>query len=95
MAAPHVAGLAALLISAAPDLAGRVDKLEELIQASAVRKTTSQNCYDILGGQIPNAVYGYGRIDAVAAVRLALAKIRLPLILNNAPSSSIDAIRVR
>lgn len=71
MAAPHVAGLVALLISASPDLAGDVDQLERAISASAVRKTTLQDCPGMPGDQIPNAAYGYGRIDAAAAVRFA------------------------
>ncbi|WP_374688357.1 S8 family serine peptidase, partial [Promineifilum sp.] len=68
MAAPHVAGLAALLISAEPALAGQVDELERIITTTAVRRTTTQGC----GGDGPkdtfNHTYGWGRIDAVAAV---------------------------
>lgn len=94
MAAPHVAGLAALLISAAPELAGQVDVVETYIKVTAARKTTSQSCPLMPGDQIPNAVYGHGRVDAVDAVRLALGpKIRLVVILNSAPLSSTDAMR--
>jgi len=70
MAGPHVAGLAALLISANPDLAGDVDRLERAIAISAVPKTVAQDCGGYPGNQIPNAVFGRGRIDAVAAWRL-------------------------
>jgi subtilisin family serine protease len=85
MAAPHVAGLAALLISASPELAGQVGKLELIITASAVPRTSDQDCSGLPGDQIPNAAYGYGRIDAVAAVRLALGpRFRFPLVLNDA-----------
>lgn len=65
MAAPHVAGLTALLISADPTLAGEVDDLEEIIQVMAVPKTTPQNCGTTPGSEIPNNTYGYGRIDAI------------------------------
>ncbi len=67
MAGPHVAGLVALLISADPQLAGQVDILENLINGSAVPRTTTQNCGGIPGTAIPNNTYGYGRIDALAA----------------------------
>jgi uncharacterized repeat protein (TIGR01451 family) len=65
MAAPHVAGLTALLISADPSLAGEVDELEEIIQVMAVPKTTTQDCGTTPGSQIPNNTFGYGRIDAI------------------------------
>ncbi|MBN2148943.1 MAG: S8 family serine peptidase [Anaerolineales bacterium] len=64
MAAPHVAGLAALLISAAPDLSGQVERLETLIEHSAVPITTTQGCGGDSVTDIPNHVYGWGRIDA-------------------------------
>ena len=48
MAAPHVAGLVALLISSQPSLAGHVDEIESLIELSAVPRTTSQNCGGVL-----------------------------------------------
>jgi len=67
MAAPHVAGLVGLLISANPALAGQVDMLETLIENSAVPRTTSQTCGGVPGSEIPNNTYGYGRIDALAA----------------------------
>lgn len=63
MAAPHVAGLAALLLSARPDLAGEVDQLEELIAQSAVPRTLSQICGGVPGDQVPNNTYGWGRVD--------------------------------
>jgi len=65
MAAPHVAGLAALLISADPALAGQVDALEALMTANSIHLTSAQDCGN-LGGDIPNNVYGWGRIDALA-----------------------------
>ena len=34
--------------------------------------TTTQNCGTIAGTQVPNNTYGYGRIDALAAVKRAL-----------------------
>lgn len=72
MAGPHVAGLAALLVSADPNLAGDVDALEMTITQSAIPKTTNENCGGIPGSQVPNNTYGYGRIDALGALNLVL-----------------------
>ena len=69
MAAPHVAGLVALLISAQPSLAGQVDQIEELITYSAVPRTTSQICGGVPGAQVPNNTYGWGRVDAWRALQ--------------------------
>jgi uncharacterized repeat protein (TIGR01451 family) len=69
MASPHVAGLVGLLIAADPSLAGNVDMLENVITTTAVPRTTTQICGGIPGSEIPNNTYGYGRIDALAAVQ--------------------------
>ena len=65
MAAPHVAGLVALLISAQPHLAGQVDQIETLIEKNALGLTSTQTC----GGTIPNNTFGWGRVDAWAALQ--------------------------
>jgi serine protease AprX len=72
MAGPHVAGLVALLISADPDLAGDVLRIEEIVMASAVGLTTAQGCGDDTPTSVPNNSFGWGRIDALAAVLEAL-----------------------
>ncbi len=71
MAGPHVAGVVALMISANPALAGKVDLIENIIESSAVAKISDQVCAGIQSNKIPNAVYGYGRVDALAAVKKA------------------------
>ena len=71
MAGPHVAGLVALIISANPGLAGNVDRIEDIIEQTAVRKTTNEGCGGDSPTQVPNNTYGWGRIDALAAVQLA------------------------
>jgi uncharacterized repeat protein (TIGR01451 family) len=77
MAGPHVAGLVALLISANPALAGQVDLLEEIIRDSSVPIGSTGSCGDT-AGQVPNNTFGWGRIDAWAAInaspRLAVVK---------------------
>jgi len=70
MAAPHVAGVIALLISARPGLAGHADLIEDLIEQSAIPRTTSQLCGGVPGSQIPNNTYGWGRVDAWNAVQM-------------------------
>ena len=72
MAGPHVAGLVALLVSANPRLAGLVNRLEDIIEQTAVKKTTSEGCGFDSPTAVPNNTYGWGRIDALAAILEAL-----------------------
>lgn len=65
MAAPHVAGMVTLLISAQPALGGQVDQIESLIEQTALH-IPSTECSS---SGFPNNLYGWGRIDALAAVR--------------------------
>ncbi len=65
MAAPHTAGLVALLISAQPCLRGHVDAIEQYIIDSSVPRTHSQTCGDVPGDEVPNNTYGWGAIRAV------------------------------
>jgi uncharacterized repeat protein (TIGR01451 family) len=67
MAAPHVAGLVGLLVSAQPALAGQVDAMETLIESTALPRTTTQGCGGDGSTDVPNNVYGWGRIDALSA----------------------------
>lgn len=80
MAGPHVAGLVALLISANPSLSGEVDLIEDIIEQTAVHLTTAQTCGGVPGTNIPNNTFGYGRIDALAAVEMALLTKYAPYI---------------
>ena len=65
MSGPHVAGLIALILSAAPCLHGDVDALEDYVKSTVVPLTSTQTCGAFPGTQVPNAVYGYGAIRAV------------------------------
>ncbi len=94
MAGPHVAGLVALVISANPALAGNVDRIEEIIEQSAAKKNTTEGCGGDTNQQVPNNTYGWGRIDALAAVNLALQGVDTSLVnyalttLGSIPSAS-------
>jgi uncharacterized repeat protein (TIGR01451 family) len=67
MASPHVAGAVTLLIALEPKMAGQVDQMEELLRKTAVPLTSAQSCGGVPGSQIPNNVFGWGRIDVKAA----------------------------
>ena len=61
-AAPHVAGLCALLLQANPNLAST--EIKNILTATASR--------DSMTGGAPDNYWGYGRADAIAAVRKVL-----------------------
>jgi len=67
MASPHVAGAVLLLWSAVPDLSRAVDYTEFVLGQTAVQLTSDQGCGGDSSSQVPNNVYGYGRIDVLAA----------------------------
>lgn len=69
MAAPHAAGIAALLWAYREELRGDVRGTLAHLAASAVPRTTSQNCGAFAGSQVPNAVFGHGALDAYRALR--------------------------
>ena len=74
MAGPHVAGVVALLWSARPQLVRNIAQTKTILQNSAnptVTVSPAQTCGGIASTQIPNNSFGYGRVDALAAVNLA------------------------
>jgi len=74
MAGPHVAGVAALLMSVDPTLKRDPARIEALMSATAVNDiTTVQTCGGTPSpGTIPNNTFGHGRVDALNAVRVGL-----------------------
>jgi hypothetical protein len=74
MAGPHVAGVVALLWSARPSIVRNIAQTKTILQLSAnpaVTLTPTQTCGGTPSTQIPNNSFGYGRVDALAAVNLA------------------------
>ncbi len=67
MASPHVAAAVALLWSAFPGYARDVNTTESVLEKTAVGLTTTDGCGGDSPTQIPNNVYGYGRLDILAA----------------------------
>lgn len=78
MAGPHVAGAVALLLSAAPEWAGQVERIEELLEQTALPLDMNQSCNGISTQIIPNPIFGYGRID----LWKALSVLRPDLVLD-------------
>lgn len=77
MATPHVAGAAALILSAQPALKGHPDQVAQLLRDTAVLQGVSDpwngGCGGLTISDRPNHQAGWGRIDALAAVQAALA----------------------
>lgn len=88
MASPHVAGAAALLWSAVPELIGNIDMTEQVLIKSATPVPFNQ-CGEGSAAVVPNNTYGYGRLDILAAVQLAQQPATLTLTATMAISNSI------
>ena len=71
-AAPHLAGIAALVLQAAPCLLdGSSGALDDVTARTNLRTLILDNSVP-LGGTVPNNTFGYGRADALAAVDQSL-----------------------
>lgn len=72
MAGPQVAGVVALIISANPTLAGNVDSIENIIKSTCLPLLAGVTCGGLSSNDIPNNSFGWGRVNALAAVNKAL-----------------------
>jgi len=72
MAGPHVVGTVALIVSANPGLRGQVATIEQLLRDTAYtgmpNPPNPDSCGGIMYNVVPNHIYGWGRLDALAAV---------------------------
>ena len=76
MATPHVAGAAALLLSAVPALKGHPNVVASLLRDTAttdVANPVKQACGGTRRSDWPNNMVGHGRIDVYAAYQAALS----------------------
>ena len=71
MAGPHLAGVVALMWSANPALVGDVETTEQILQDTAEPIAAAPACDG--AGTVPTNTYGFGLVDAFAAVEAALA----------------------
>jgi serine protease AprX len=68
MAGPHVVGVVALLWSARPQLSRMITETKQILENTANPNVTVSNGTQCGGTPIPNNHFGYGRVDALAAV---------------------------
>lgn len=73
MASPHATGVAALMISAAPCLAGDHQTIGSIMMDTAVGIDYDSGVGTEGPGNVPNYAAGWGEIDALAAVQAAQA----------------------
>ena len=100
MSGPHVAGVVALMISANPELAGQVELIEDILEQTAVPLFEEEDCGDFLGSTLPNTFYGYGRIDALAAVTEAMMTTNIERVFEKVlidifPNPVDDVLNIR
>ncbi len=74
MAGPHLAGVVALMWSANPDLIGNIDRTEQILIQTAKPYSGIETPGECFQGGTPNDAYGYGIVDAYAAVKMALGR---------------------
>jgi subtilisin family serine protease len=81
MSVPHVAGVVALLWSARPHLVRDIAATKAVLEKTAnpaVTLNLVQTCGTTSSSQVPNNSFGYGRVDALAAVNAAVPPTPTP-----------------
>ena len=84
MATPHVVGVVALVLDAAPWLIRNVDGIEALLKASA----TPISATGCSSSGVPNSFFGFGSVDALAAVQMART-LQQPLVITSISPSNM------
>lgn len=94
MASPHVAGAVALLWSAVPALAGDVGLTEQVLFKSAT-PVLDAGCEVDGVARTPNNTYGFGRLDAAAALEVARAPGSLAVTVTTRDGAPVAGAAVR
>ena len=94
MASPHVAGGAALLWSAAPELIRQIDLTEHLLAKSAKPKLANR-CGEGPQEVSPNHTYGYGQLDVLAAIELTQKPAKAEIRALNCDGSALPGVETR
>ncbi|GHV43422.1 hypothetical protein FACS1894180_2430 [Bacteroidia bacterium] len=90
-AAPHVAGVAALILSVNPNLTGQ--QVRNIIESTAQKIRTDYNTYSIFPDRLNgtwNEQVGYGLVDAYAAVLAAQATFSDLMIRDDLQDTGIE-----
>jgi subtilisin family serine protease len=79
MASPHIAGAAALLLSAKPELKGRPELLQAILESTARKGRNTARCGPDGDEMVKDNVEGVGVADVHKAVVMALTATPVPL----------------
>jgi minor extracellular serine protease Vpr len=82
-AAPQVTGIIALMLERNPRL--------DAVQIRAMLRNSARA--DIFTGAVPNTNWGYGKVDALGAVRLAAQSVRTPFDFDGDGKSDLSVFR--
>ncbi len=91
MSAPHVTGLVAMIMQAAPCLVGDYAAVETIIESTAVDMTYNDGS-PLTPTDFPNFATGWGEIDALAAVQLASGMCGNSVLYGTVTSDSAEPI---
>lgn len=94
MASPHVAGAVALLWSAVPTLTGEIALTEQVLIKSAT-PVASNSCGEGPTPVTPNNTYGFGRLNALAAVQVGQKLARLDVTVRNCDGDPLPGVLTR
>ncbi len=91
MSAPHVTGLVAMIMQAAPCLVGDYAAVETIIESTAIDMVYSDGS-PLTPTDFPNFATGWGEIDALAAVQLASGMCGNSVLYGTVVSDSAEPI---